>query len=291
MYNWEMGLQKGVWKYWQEILFAAWKKSLEALGWWGFFIPAAASFGATILWNRGEPLSKIFTGEWMLEIGLFVGFYIILLGFFVLREPVIIYNRKEEDIRLLKEKFAIKEYRDISLSFYNYPWTTQQLNLGVGAWNNFTKLGLRVQNKGGVKIHCALMLINLQYSGKGFTSNWNDSEEWIDAYQTLDMKYIKWDEGYDPREGKIDIAPDGGKGDLLFAETEPRHFGFWFWYVYGRGQDIWKLDGRYKATLRLEGDCEKNGDIVNLHPVEYEITFTYKHRALNGESIALTNRE
>jgi hypothetical protein len=175
-----------------------------------------------------------------------------------------------------------KDYKDIDLTVFDYPWTEHQLNIGADDFANFLKVGLRISNKGNSKIRCALRMMDVKYNGKGVVWNWQDREEWVDAPVPVERKFIKWDEGYNPIDGKIDISPSGGLGNMLFAESNPYSMEFWFWYIDGKSKNHQSLEGKYKVSAQLEGDCGRNGVMSGFQPIPYEIEFTYKRRKLEN---------
>ncbi len=128
--------------------------------------------------------------------------------------------------------------------------------------------------------------MSIKYSGKGYLLSWNsEDEEWVDDPDVFESKYIKWDEGYETQEGKIDIAPNGGIGRLMFAEANPYNQEYWFYYVDGKARNHRVLNGRIQATLQLEGEYQKDGVNSGMQPVKYVVEFSYGSRSLTGISI------
>ena len=247
---------------------------------WGFekfykwILPLILSGGITKLI---EPIFKMNTLTFVSVFAIFsVGIGTILFSVGKLSQKILIFAKRN------RGAIDKKAEEDISLSVFDYPWTEHQLNIGARGFTNFLKLGLRVTNDGESKINCALRMMDVKYNGKGIVWNWNDGEEWMDAPNPIERKFVKWDEGYNETEGKIDIAPNGGIGSLLFAESNPYNMEFWFWYVDGKSNNHQNLEGSYKVFVQLEGDRENNGIKSGFRPVQYEVEFTYKRRKLEN---------
>ncbi|GEM_PF-4285527 len=191
-------------------------------------------------------------------------------------------NRKSVSEKSPKTELETK----VDISVFDYHWTQHQLNIGAGDFTNFLKVGLCISNNSNSKIRCALRMMDVKYNGKGIVWNWQDGEEWVDAPVPVERKLIRWDEGYNPIDGKVDISPNGGLGNLLFAESNPYSMEFWFWYVDGKSKNHQNLEGKYKVFAQLEGDCERNGIMSGFQPIPYEIEFTYKKRKLENVRVS-----
>lgn len=197
----------------------------------------------------------------------------------------IVYQQPQQKTDKIKN-----EFENVDLVAFDYPWTEHQLSIGGRGFANFLKLGLRVINNNELKIRSALRMMDLKYNGKGVIRDWAENDEWVDIPNPIEKKLLKWDEGYNETEGKIDIAPSGGLGSLLFAESNPYSMEFWFWYVDGKSKNHQVLEGRYKAFVQLEGDCEIEGIKSSFLPIPYEVEFTYKRRKLENVEIRKVER-
>src|SRR5258706_1110569 len=175
-----------------------------------------------------------------------------------------------------------RSYGAVDLVQFEYPWAPHQLNLGAVSYRNFLKVGLRIINRGDKKIRCGLRMMSLDYNGLGVVWGWNSNEQWIESQTPVEKNFLKWDEGYDAIEGKIDISPLGGIGNILFVEANQQGADFWFWYVHGKSRNDQTLDGAYKANCQLEGDYEMDGIKLVLERIRYAIEFTYRHRKLEN---------
>ena len=208
-------------------------------------------------------------------------------------EKISILNK---DIEKLKYRLDLREYDDIEVSFRDDPLTDHQLGQLGHPSNNFFKLALRVTNNGGVSIRCGLRMVSLQYDRTGFIqlARWEGDEvpsERENNLTPVEMKLMKWDEGY-VSEGKIDIPSHGGVGNLMFAETDRRpNLDFWFIYIDGKSRNQQSMQGRYWATLRLDGFYEKDGIRVELKPIHYEIEFTFQRNRLDQVVITKIRRD
>jgi hypothetical protein len=231
--------------------------------------------------SRLENFKGIFsTSAWVIVI------FIVLVIVGIYRVPTEIHYEQEDKINVLENKYILNEYEDIDVDFFDYPFPDDLLRL-MGRWDgkNFIKLGLRATNKGTTKIHCAFRLVSIKYNGEGIIGGWQEKDNWIDDEEPFENKYIKWDEGYSVEGGKIDIHPNGGIGNMLFAENNPRGYEYWLWYVNGKSKNHRTLNGRFKAIIQLEGDCEKDGIKADLDSLKFEVEFSYMHRSLKAVSV------
>jgi hypothetical protein len=181
-------------------------------------------------------------------------------------------------VRKIFTKTTNSSYDAITVEYYEYPWTNVQKNLGVGDFQNFLKIGLLVTNKGISKISCAFRMMDSQY--KGYASN----NDWVADPTIAEKKLLKWDEGYDTKNGRIDIAPHSGVGKILLAESHPPVAHFWFWLVDGKSENR-LLEGIYRVLIQAEIDVERNGILASVRPLNYEVEFHYQQRKLFDVSV------
>jgi hypothetical protein len=272
-------------KYWKEMWKTARRQVLDDLGVWGermkIFLGLLIFAGVVQvlimlgLFSTNQNIPGLLWGFFGSDI-FFVLLTTISIPFLTFRRVL---NNVAQRDKEQREKLSLKEYEDIDVEYYEYPWTDHQLNLGAGDFINFLKIGLQVRNDGGVKVYCGLRMISVQYNG--YASN----NDWVPNPNAVEKKLLKWDEGYDVHNGKIELYPDGGIGRILFAESNPYSMEFWFWYVDGRSPNHQLLEGSYKVRIQLEGDSEKDGNKIALKPIKYDILFTYKMRKLIDVSV------
>jgi hypothetical protein len=224
------------------------------------------------------------------------------LAFFVASVIVAIYHKPPElqaeaeekilllhkDIEELKRRLDIKEYDDIEVTFRDDPLTDHQLGLLGHDSNNFLRLALRVTNNGGTSIKCGLRMVSLQYNRTGYiqSARWEGDNTPIDREDSptpIERKLMKWDEGY-ATEGRVDISSNGGIGNLMFAETNSSG-GFWFLYIDGKSRNQQVIQGKYWATLQLEGYCERDEKKFDLKPIRYEVEFIYTNKKLDPVAV------
>ena len=82
--------------YWNAILARAWKRAVERFGWWGIVLDLFVA--AMVTWITKRPKSWVDVGssEVFLAFMAFVGIFFIVLIFFILVEPVIYDNEKND---------------------------------------------------------------------------------------------------------------------------------------------------------------------------------------------------
>jgi hypothetical protein len=221
-------------------LFYAWeiyRKSFsdvwESFGMWGKIIDGfiiIASLCIKAFWDeRGDVL----IGEWDIWTILFTVALLVIPGLAIFNSVKVAAFRDKKQ----RDKLSLKEYDDIDITYCEYPWTDHQLNIGAGDFINFLKVGLLVRNNGGIKVHCGLRMISVQYNG--YASN----NDWVPNPNVIEQKLLKWDEGYEISDGKIEIYPNGGLGRILLAESNPYNTEFWFWFVDGKSNNHQLLQG------------------------------------------------
>ena len=174
-----------------------------------------------------------------------------------------------------QRKLSLKEYDDIEVVSYEYPWTSHEQRLGMTGFYNFMKVGILVVNNGGASVsNCLARMMDVNY--KGYASN----DEWVENPNQVEIKPLNWEEGYEPDNGRISINSGGGTGKILLAETMPHDPKFNFVFVDGPSKSYQHLVGRYKVFVQLEGQVQREDMIVDLDPIKFEIEFDYKNRRL-----------
>jgi hypothetical protein len=260
--------------YWKNIFVDAWKATWSTFGIPGLLFDLVFS---GLIASRARGAFDL--GAVAMSAAIFVGLIILVWLAYVIVTAAV--QDKQQSDRL-----ALKEYEDVDLSFFAYPFGDGMRNLLGHPSDDFLKVGLLLTNHGGLKIRCGLRAISIQYSGRDHVLNWaGGEEEWSNIGNGFEAKFIKWDEGYDVLQGKVEVAPDGGTGMLLLAETQRPDYECRLVYVDGLGREKYRQPGRYLVTLQLEGDVEANAKWGSLRPVRYAVELAYTHPAVRGTSI------
>jgi hypothetical protein len=283
---------KYIWKYWWEILMKAgtraFKSSKVAAGIGYLFIAILAATIAYILFLVGWAAIDVVNQEildivdvWQNRVAsvliVFFGLFIIYL--FTI--PPELQNEKEKDVERLEKELSFKGYEDLEISPYDVPWTQQQRHVGMGG-SNTVKIGLKLENKGNLKIRCRVKAVSLYYNGYGY-HNWQGGEEWIDAPTPVEIRTIKWE---NEAESNIEIPSKSGFGNLYIAESLlGGSIGFRFCFADGNSDTHQLLDGRYCLNFQVEGDFEKNSLFEGFHPLKYQIVFKYHSHRLEFISV------
>jgi hypothetical protein len=99
--------QKNFAEYWAMILLEAWKKSWDKWGMWGIIFPGIVSLATVWIVNREKPLDVILGENWILYAAIFMLLYIVTVVFFILKEPVFVYN--DDQICILQLRNEIRD--------------------------------------------------------------------------------------------------------------------------------------------------------------------------------------
>lgn len=132
-------------------------------------------------------------------------------------------------------------------------------------------LSVNVKNSEKIVYNCFVELDNLEYMSE---STYN---EWVQ--RSFDRKSMKWDVGYKPNEGRIDINVDERK-KLEIAKGFMWE-GMKLSYLDGYSIDNYTLDGKYRTTLKINGKILVGRDKKEIEPIKYRIRFKRQGLYLN----------
>ncbi|MBI5353554.1 MAG: hypothetical protein HZB50_13010 [Chloroflexi bacterium] len=273
-------MQTGFARYWKDILFKSWQKSWEKWGMLGIIFPAIVSFLYAFITNWGKSLSAIFGEHWILYCFLFIVLYLITVGFFVLKEPVIVYNNDQKTIFGLNEE--ISEMKSILPNVIPFSCGIDTILTNINQYGANSLLGRylntdrrllyidfinkpKKQNNNqaiGVSVY-------LKYYDKdGNKINREHFGRWIEMPETKFEKHIKTNISSDGEAGRkrlgIGYYDIGGNGALTLLDaktTDLNENGII------SGSDIQYLSvGKYFVVASISGENVQNGS-----PLLFEI--------------------
>jgi hypothetical protein len=257
-------------QYWRMVISKAWQRAWDKLGVLGIIVAGLASLFASWHYHRQKPFFEIFGEELMVSVIFFIVVYALIVMAFALIESSDIYYQQ-------REKLILKEYNDVELEYYPYLETDDEKRsrLGIGLSTSGKKMMFLVDNNGHVRLrNCGVVMTAIEYKGR-------DSENsWVNQGHKIETKTFQWDVGYPTENGRIDINP-GNKEALNLAITHQHDTGFYFVFLDGVSKVSWLLEGEYHLSVQIDGQVEKDGLIVDLEPIPYDILFEYYyHRPL-----------
>lgn len=132
--------QIGFWQYWRMVFCGALYRAWDKFGAWGTFIGIIAPIIAVVIARHPKSLADFLASDAVVSAELIVGLFVFVLMIYIIREPVFVYNKKQDYIETL-EKTYIGPPADISLQknveqdTINFQW------VGIKIYNpNFQKI-------------------------------------------------------------------------------------------------------------------------------------------------------
>lgn len=198
-----------------------------------------------------------------------IGLLVPMLGFAVIAWAILsasvftfkkVVSKKEEE---KGEDFAI--YNDLKIV---KDFEQSYLDETIRHNKKYHKLWVVVQNGKTPMYDCVIELVNLEYKGRDSKNEWTD---WA-----CDKKAMKWDVGYEPREGKIDINPSAMKNlEIAVAYPQPQA-RMELSHLDGHSARGHLLLGEYRVTVRIDGKALVKQVKKEINPIWYEIIFKYE---------------
>lgn len=137
------------------------------------------------------------------------------------------------------------------------------------------RLWVIVTNGSKTVYECQVVLVDLEYHGN------YPGGKWGSAPSGFDRKPMKWDVGYVPREGKIELENNAEKV-LEIAKAIKKHpaVGMVISHLDGYSTKKHNLEGKYRATLRIDGKVLVNNVKKPIRSLSYAVTFEYQQMPL-----------
>lgn len=143
---------------------------------------------------------------------------------------------------------------------------SKALHIGAGFTDEF-RLSVIIHNSDTYVYDCHVVLDNFEFHGLDRNARWEDS------YRGFDRKAIKWDVGYLPSEGKIDVEKNSKKS--LEIAKAIKNSSMRLSYLDGYSVKEYNLHGKYRSTLIIYGKVLVNGVKKNINDLRYKLTFQY----------------
>jgi hypothetical protein len=196
----------------------------------------------------------------------------------IYRKPAEIYYDQEEAIDVLENQIL-----EFNKSLEEYDGLVIEKDLDEAYINQYARAGANLSHeiKLWVIVHntripvydCVIGLENLEY--KGHYSN----DEWVPSPSDFDRKAMKWDVGYSPNEGKMDISTRTRKR-LEVATAYPHPIEkMELSHLDGYSSRGHLLEGKYRATLRIDGRVFVGTVKKDINPRWYEVVFDYQRHS------------
>lgn len=258
-------------QYWKEILCNAWSKSWKKLGMLGILFPAVVSFLFTLITGWGKPLTVILGEHWMLYGFIFLLSYFVVVGFFILKEPVIVHNKVQKDILDLKDE--IQELKSIfpNVAIGECRKDNMLVNINRYGANSLLCKNLHSErillyidfiNSPKIKNNNSAIDVSVYlkyYDENGESVNRKHFGRWMEMPETVFEKHVKVNIPSDGRTSKrlgIGYFDKGGNGMLILLDAEVTDLN-----EYGmlNSQDIQYLDaGKYFVVANISGNNVQN---------------------------------
>jgi hypothetical protein len=126
---------------------------------------------------------------------------------------------------------------------------------------------------------CQVVLDNFEFCGS------DQNAVWENAYSGFDRKAMKWDVGYVPDEGKIELDCNAKK--VLEIAKATKNIGMQLSYLDGYSPKNNNLHGEYRVTFIIYGKVLANNIKKPLKNIRYRITFKYEQ----GPILKITEME
>lgn len=229
-------------------------------------VSAIASIASTLYYsNKPQYL------EWLdsMNISIIPAVVAMLFGGFVLVFLLVsgVYNA----FLWVSKRFKIEE-KDSDFAIYDdlkivKDFEQSYLDETIRHNKKYHKLWVVVQNGKTPVYDCVVELVNLEYKGHPSNNEWKD---WA-----CDKKAMKWDVGFEPREGKIDMNPSARKIlEIAVAYPRPQE-RMELSHLDGHSTRGHVLLGEYRVTVRIDGKVLANHVKKEIKPIWYEIIFKY----------------
>lgn len=173
---------------------------------------------------------------------------------------VVITNTKIEDDNFIVYEGLTLEEDNTESGF------SKALHIGSGLENEF-RLSVTIHNADRYIYDCQIVLDNLEFHGSDRNAQWEDS------YRGFDRKAMKWDVGYIPNEGKIEVE-NNSKKPLEIARAITNS-SMQLSYLDGYSRKKYNLNGKYRATLIIYGKVLVNSVKRPIKDLLYKVTFQY----------------
>jgi len=139
---------------------------------------------------------------------------------------------------------------------------------------NYFRLWVIVQNGKRPVYDCVVGLENLEYQGR------SSNGEWVHAPTGFDRKAMKWDVGYIPKEGKIDLSAKARKVVEIAAAFPQPLAKMKLSHLDGYSTKEHLLEGKYRATLRIDGKVPVSQSKKDIEPRWYEVEYEYQRHSM-----------
>jgi hypothetical protein len=147
----------------------------------------------------------------------------------------------------------------------------QYVYIGAGLATE-VKLWVIVHNMNKYVYDCQVILDNFEFCGS------DQNAVWENAYRGFDRKAMKWDVGYIPNEGKIELDHNAKK--VLEIAKATRDTGMQLSHLDGYSTRNNNLNGKYRVTFIVYGKVLVNDIKKPIKDLRYRIAFKYEQGPL-----------
>ncbi len=199
---------------------------------------------------------------------------------FVITLAKLIYRTPAEIDKEKTDKLTLKEYDDIDLVPYKYP--RPDLYHDKQLWDKHIDgtLAFQVENHGGARLtKCGIRFLDAKYRFFDDDSAVPEGKNFWNPMPDIEKKLLKWDDELRGKDGLIDI---GSKSDeiviLATFSTSDASLTRLFHFIFSdKTSEIPRISGEYNIILRLEGKVEKDGLLVDIDPVLFDVRFDFRY--------------
>jgi hypothetical protein len=137
------------------------------------------------------------------------------------------------------------------------------------------RLWVIVSNRNKYVYDCQVVLDKFEYC------DYQQGSTWGRAYSGFDRKAMKWDVGYLPNDGKIELECEANKL-LEIARATRKHpdINMKLSHLDGYSTRVYNLDGKYRATFRIDGKIFVGNIKKPIRALKYRVTFKYEQLPL-----------
>jgi flagellar basal body-associated protein FliL len=204
---------------------------------------------------------------------------------FVITLAKLIYRTPAEMDKEKKDKLTLKEYDDIDLVYYSYPRPDLYKYKQPSDKYVADTLAFQVQNRGGARlIGCKIWFWEAKYRFFDDDSAVPEGKNFWNPMPDAEKKLLKWDDELRGNNGLIDI---GSKSDeivklAIFVSSESSIVQLFRFIFSDKPSEIPRIAGEYNITLHLEGQVERDGLLVDIDPILFDVRFDFRYNFVSN---------